>query len=128
MELLWSYILDNLLPLLTIAGGGIAWVVDRKKQKSELDRLKSENKLTEANALTGMQAVYDAFVKDVETQFNDFKYQITELKLKLSDAEQERLKMVKRIAELEHQTIKDQVLIQALKEKIESYKLMLEDS
>lgn len=128
MDNIWSYIMDNLLPVLTIIGGGIAWLVDRQQRKIALEKAKSENKGTEAAAMQGMQTVYDDFVKDVEDKIKGFKEQIYEqslqieaLKSKLIIAEEERGNLLKEIECFRDQSKIDAQLISSLKTKVDTY-------
>jgi len=75
-----DFLRENWVPLLAVFGGGIAWLFDRKKRKAEVDRMKSENKATEAGALQSMQSVYDNFVKDVQTQITGLIKEVNDLR------------------------------------------------
>jgi len=80
MEIL-DLLLPNVIPILAILGGGVAWFFDKKKRREEIDRLKSESKITEANALKEMQSVYNVFVGDVRVQISELKQQIVDLRI-----------------------------------------------
>lgn len=128
MDSIWLYVMDNLLPLLTIVGGGIAWLVDRQQRKAALERSKSENKGTEATAMQGMQLVYDKFVEDVEEKINSLMEKIREqsveieaLKENLKVAEKEREKLLEEIEYFRIQSRMDGELITSLKTKVDNY-------
>ena len=77
---IWSFLTSsNLPPVVVMLLGGAGLWLDRRKHRADMNRMKSENKATEAGALQGMQSVYDKFVNDVGVQISGLKQQITDL-------------------------------------------------
>ena len=74
-----NFISSSLIPALASVGLGAGWLFDRWMRKGEMERIKSENKATEAGALRSMQSVYDKFVDDVKNQMSELKHQIADL-------------------------------------------------
>lgn len=75
-----QFILNNLAALLTLTGGAIAWIIDRKKRNAELEKTRSENKKSETDAFQNMQDIYEQFVNDVTAKIKIVQNENDELK------------------------------------------------
>lgn len=130
--MIWNYFIDNLLAIAIAFGGAVAWVLDRKKRNAEfyteLESLRYQSKQNEAEALSGMQKVYNTFVTDVKAQLADLRDENTELKEKiflleksLMESNLERSTLAEQVDKFKKQSERDSVLIGQLKVKIEKY-------
>ena len=106
-----AFIASNILPIITIIGGATAWFFDRKKRRADIERMKSENKSTEATALKTMQSVYDNFVEDVKEQIAGFKKRIEYLEAENKElkAENKELKKENEEIKAENKEIKNKI-------------------
>ena len=75
MTVLWGHIEANLIPIITLTAGLIAWLFDRRKHRAEIQgimaenkRIAAESKSSEVDALKNMQTAYDKFVADMNAQ------------------------------------------------------------
>lgn len=80
-----QFILNNLAALLTLTGGAIAWIIDRKKRNAELEKTRLENKKSKTDAFQNMQDVYEQFVNDVTAKIKIVQNENDELKKQIID-------------------------------------------
>lgn len=81
--------LYNLIVTLLGSGGIIAYFTERKRRKIQEKKDASSAKMEEANALETIQTVYNKFVSDSLTRYNDLIAQIEAIKSELSNVSSE---------------------------------------
>lgn len=132
---MFDYILQNLFPIGLAIGGMVAWFLDKRKRKAELDTILVANKQSEGSLFQIMQNAYKDFSEETLKQIADFKSIIREvqeenlslkgrvksLEKELIDAKKERELLVEQVAQFKKQSASDAALISQLKQKIESY-------
>lgn len=130
-----DYILQNLLPIGLAVGGMVAWFLDKRKRKAELDTILVANKQSEGSLFQIMQDAYKDFseetlrqiadlkaiIKDVQDENYSLKGRVKSLEKELVDAKEERESLIEQVAQFKKQSESDAALISQLKQKIESY-------
>ena len=83
--------LDTLIASIVAATGG--WFFTRKQQDANV-------KISEGNALEGMQRAYDKLVEDMNAKFNELKSENAELKIEIQILHKENSELKKMLSKL----------------------------
>lgn len=111
MEWVKEFLNNNLIGLITAVSAVAALIVERRKRLAEQKR-------SEADALKGMQEVYDKFVADYDVKLDNMRKELLSLQTQLQAANE-------KIKEFELQAVKDKKEIASLRRKIEQYETEL---
>ena len=117
--------MNNLIGLLTAVSAVIALIVERKKRYAD-------QKQSEADALQGMQSVYDKFVSDTDKKIKGLLDDIKSLQSSLVESDK-KIKTLEealnsantKLKEFELQAVRDKEEIAGLRRKIERYEIEL---
>lgn len=83
--------LDTLIASIVAAAGG--WFFTRKQQEANV-------KISEGNALEGMQRAYDKLVEDMNAKFNELKAENAQLKIEIQILHKENSELKKMLSKL----------------------------
>jgi cell shape-determining protein MreC len=112
-----QFILNNLAALLTLTGGAIAWIIDRKKRNAELEKTRLENKKSKTDAFQNMQDVYEQFVNDVTAKIKIVQNENDELKKQIIDLKKD----IEQIESLRKENADLKKQVEILSEKVTKY-------
>lgn len=112
-----QFILNNLAALLTLTGGAIAWIIDRKKRNAELEKTRLENKKSKTDAFQNMQDVYEQFVNDVTAKIKIVQNENDELKKQIIDLKKD----IEQIDSLRKENADLKKQVEILSEKVTKY-------
>lgn len=125
MEWLREFLSNNLIGLITAVSAIVALIVERRKRVAE-------QKQSEADALQGMQTVYDKFVADTDRKIEELLDDVKRLQLSLTESDK-KIKTLEealnsantKLREFEVQAVRDKEEIAGLRRKIEQYEIEL---
>lgn len=142
MSSLWAYVGDNLLPILAVIGGTIAWLFDKNKRRAELKGMQVTNEQSEVSIFKSMQESYKILKEEMDQALQTVreevkslreeneglrqavfssKERISELESQLESANSERTKLENKLNEVTQKSANDTKLIKSLKAKVDSY-------
>lgn len=96
-----EFLQNNLLAILTLLGGGVAWWYDRKKRKSELQKEQVDIDISKGAAVLGISEMYKKMIEDTREKYMEQEKRIDDLEAENRKLKEMIMERDRKIAELE---------------------------